>query len=411
MRILKIAYNDLKNFLFQRTFLFIALFLSLILTSFTFSVFISDRVQISKIINTVANATNKYFIGNKDGINNEKIEKLETWLKENNISGYKINLYSDILLRNDLDTLVYQEEQISREELPEGSISGIRVKKIDGIVEKPYNIIIGSNNNESAQISFIGKTINEDDIQNKSNYIMLDYNSSIAKKNLFVLNDSITIRNKEYIVKAINGINLTPEIFEYCNYSNYDASTIKNIDPVVIPITTFVNDNNMIFGLDIIVPDNMSIDKKDKFNNFIQENFIESTILEPQKAKNVQLSDVNKYIIIYSILIILVLINILALLIYWIDINWRKYMIYRICGASKSIIFKIILLEAFIIGIISIFIGNILYYIKALLFNSMLLDLRDICIFQFIILILIMVLTSIEGVKILKRSPRYMERR
>lgn len=86
-------------------------------------------------------------------------------------------------------------------------------------------------------------------------------------------------------------------------------------------------------------------------------------------------------------------------------------MIYRICGANKRDIFKIILLEAIILAVIAIFIGNILYYIQAICFNNMLLDLKVICTIQFIILLLVIILTSIDGFKISKISPRYMERR
>lgn len=240
--------------------------LSLIITSFTFSIFIADRMQIANIINTVNNVTNKYFIGNKRGIDKEHIEELESWLKENEFIGYKINLYSDILLRNDIDTTIFQEQEISADKLPDGAISGVRVKKTEGVIEKPYNIIIGTNNNESVQVSFIGEVISQTDLNNSSNYIMIDYNSSSAKKNSFILNDTIIIRNKEYIVKAINGINLNSEVFEFSNVHEYNKNTLLNIESFVIPITTFLNENNMICGMDIIIPDNISIEKK----NFCQ---------------------------------------------------------------------------------------------------------------------------------------------
>lgn len=283
IKMLKIVCSDIKKFILQRKFIFSVLILSLIITSFTFSLFVADRMQIVNTVSTVNNATNKYYVGDKNGINKDKIEKLENWLKTNEFIGYKINLYSDILLRTDIDTIIFQEEQIPTEELAKGAIGGVRVKRVEGVIEKPYNILIGTNNNESRQISFIGRIINENDLKNQSNYIMIDYNSSMSKKNPFILNDTIIIRDKEYTVQAISGINIYPNIFEFSNAHNYNKGTLLNLEPVVIPITTFLNGANMICGIDIIIPENIAIEKKENFTNFITNNFNESTILEPQK--------------------------------------------------------------------------------------------------------------------------------
>lgn len=408
MKLLEIVFNDIKKFLLQKPFVFIILILSLIITSFTFSLFIADRMNAVSLIRTANNATNKYCIENKKGINNEKIIKLDNWLKDNHFEGYKINLYSDIQLVSDNATFL--EEEIPQENLPNGSIGGVRVQRTEGVIEKPYNLIIGTTNTLE-HAGFVGRVINEDDMKNKSNYAMIDYNSSMCKNNLFILNDAITIRNKEYIVRAIGNVIIYPQTFKSCNIYNYSNTTMGNIETVIIPFTTFLNNNFSTYSMDAIIPDSINNKEREAFSTFLSETFNTDNISEPQKVEKADVSDVSQYILLFSILIILALINILALFLYWVDINWRKYMIYRICGANKTDILKLILIEAIIITVFSIIIGNIFYYMSTVLFNTMFVNIIDLCIFQLIIVLLVIALVGIEGAKLLKISPRYMKRR
>jgi len=373
----RILIKDLKVFISQKKIVFIVLIISLIATSYAFCFFIASSMHIAKILNEYKNLSTKYFVYDKNGIDNENVEILKEYLETNNLQGTVINLYSNI-------------------------------KKSDN---NEFEIIIGSNNNKSSRVSFVGRTISEADIKSKSNYIMIEYLNQKAHKNPYILNNEISIDGEKYIVKAIDRIDITNNVITCNNINNYEE--VNNITSYLIPITTFM-DKFKTYSLDINISNNATQIEKNKFYTFLKNNFKNCNISSPIKSENINIEDIKENIILFTMLIVLALINIIALFTYWIKKNWRKYMIYRICGSSSIKIYMIIMLEVMIIALFSIIVGYLMYYISIPIFKSVyieyVLKIEDVLLIQSIMLTIIFIITTFQALKISKQSPKYIER-
>lgn len=373
----KILIKDLKVFISQKKIVFIVLIISLIATSYAFCFFIASSMHIAKILNEYKNLSTKYFVYDKNGIDNENVEILKEYLETNNLQGTVINLYSNI-------------------------------KKSDN---NEFEIIIGSNNNKSSRVSFVGRTISEADIKSKSNYIMIEYLNQKAHKNPYILNNEISIDGEKYIVRAIDRIDITNNVITCNNINNYEE--VNNITSYLIPITTFM-DKFKTYSLDINISNNATQIEKNKFYTFLKNNFKNCNISSPIKSENINIEDIKENIILFTMLIVLALINIIALFTYWIKKNWRKYMIYRICGSSSIKIYIIIMLEVMIIALFSIIVGYLMYYISIPIFKSVyieyVLKMEDVLLIQSIMLTIIFIITTFQALKISKQSPKYIER-
>ena len=406
-KIIKIVLKDLKTFALQKTVVLIILIISLIATSYSFSFFISNSMHMARIVNEYRNPSTKYYIGNKQGIKKKEIEKLEEWLKEKELQDTIINVYSNI----EKNYYNIGTNEIEENRTVDGdSVSGNLTVSSDG--HASYNIIVGSNNNQSKRVSFVGKTITKDDLDNKSNYVMIEYVNQNAHDTPFIINKEIEVRGKKYIVKAIDRIYITNDIIKYSNIDDY--KNIQAITPVMIPISTFI-DNYNIYAIDLKISDNLTISDRNMIAQFLKENFKDSEIQEPIRIEDVSIEDVSQNILLFTLLIILALINIIALFTYWIDKNWRTYMIYRICGASSLNIYLIVIIEAILIGLLAITTGSIIYYLTTPLLNliyiSYVLDIKEMFLIQGIILLVILLNTSFKAAKISKVNPKYIERR
>jgi len=147
----------------------------------------------------------------------------------------------------------------------------------------------------------------------------------------------------------------------------------------------------------------------------IKDNFNENLIVKPVKTNTNNMENIKDKLIEYSVIILVALINIMALFSYWIDKNWRNYMIYKLCGARNSNIYFIIILEAISISVISSIVGILLYYITVPLLQkiyiSYVLSIKEIICIQSIIVFLVFILTNINILQIFKRNSKYIGRR
>ena len=396
-KMIKIVLKDLKIFASQKTSAFIVLIISLITASYAFSFFISNNMHMAKIINEYKNPSTKYYIGNNNGIERQKIEDLQKWLFQNEFQDTVINVYSNIeKTENNTDRDIINEEN----KIVDGySVSGNLTASTDS--HTSYNIIIGSNNNESKRVSFVGQTISQEDMDNKSNYAMIEYINLDAHKTPFIINKEIDVRGEKYIVKAIDRIDITSEIIRYSNTENY--KNIQSITPVIIPISTFIEKYNT-YTIDVKISGDLMVKDRNMIYEFLKENFAGSEIQQPIRTEDININDVSQNIILFTLLIILALINIIALFTYWVDKNWRKYMIYRICGASSRNIYSIVIIEALLIGLFAVTMGSIIYI-------SYVLNIKEMLLIQVIILLAVILNTTFKAIKISKVNPKYIERR
>ena len=399
MKILRVIVKDIRNFIKERTLLFLVFILSLVIASFSFCIYMASNMHMVNIVNSYRKISNTYFIANKkkENISHDKIHELETWFKQSNIPNITIKIYSEILT----------EEKESIEE-------NAKENHTYNSTEKRYNIFIGTNNNKSTRRSFVGNVISERDLYEDTSYVMIDYNNVNAKRNPFILNNTINIGGKTYTVRAIDRIDITEMVIKHSNINNYEGDIINETEAYVIPINQFLK-NYEIYGIEIKTSDNLENEQILKINNYIKSKFNDYYLYLPQKTEVVELRDVKEQIFIFSILIVLAQVNILALFTYWIDKNWRKYMIYRICGANRKKIYALVTCEAVIISIISTILGSVLYYIftPALAkFNvTYILKIKDICLINMILVFFVLMIISIVAINISCVNPRYIERR
>ena len=170
-----------------------------------------------------------------------------------------------------------------------------------------------------------------------------------------------------------------------------------------------------IYAFEIIFEQPLNEEQKNNFEETLYKYFGNNTIIKPVETGNNNIIQIKEELIKYELIILLALINILALFVYWVDKNWRKFTIYKLCGAKNIDIYFLIIIEAMIISIFTNLIGIILYYITVPLLQkiyiSYVLSFKEIIYIQSIITILVFVLININVVQIFKRNVRFNERR
>lgn len=392
MNLLKIAMKDLKEFIVQKKIIFIILIISLIVSSYGFLFFTSLNMNIAQIMNSYKGISNSFFIS-KNSFTQKEIQETIEYIKKMNI---------------DITYHIFSNVQVG-EKVQYTNISEKNSKR------QLYNLIIGSNKTNKATEEFVGRLMSQEDRNDCSNYIMIEDSSNRALNDMFILNKEITINNKKYVVRALDQININ--IFKYLEYINYDNISVMDVNDIeigIIPDTTFYKENYKILGLEIVIPTNISNENKIEIIKFLQNKFDNNTLILPQYTSN-SLWNINFYTILYIILMIMALVNIMALFTYWIDKNWRKYMIYRLCGANNLKIYCLIEIEAILIGVLSIIISIIAYYCSLPLLHILsinyILSLKEILIITAIILMLIYSNVHVITKNISKTEIRYLGRR
>lgn len=392
MGLFKIASRDLKEFIINKKVIFIILFFSLMISSYGFLFFTSLNMNISQLMNSYKGATNNYFISNKNLTQND-IQEIVEFLSNKDIE-ITYNIFSNIEKGKQIENTNVHNKN-SKKQL--------------------YNLIIGTNKTPKTTEDFVGKLMSEEDRKNCSNYIMIKDSGYLALNDMFILNKEVTFNNNSYLVKAIDHINMNVYKYFYnINLKNFNITDINDIEIGIIPDTTFYKDNYDICGLEIITPIDISEEDKMEFYNFLKTKFNNSELILPTK-NTTTLKDTNYYTIFYIILMLLALVNIMALFTYWIAKNSRKYMIYRLCGASKNKIYCLIIMEALTICILSIISSIALYEISVPLLNNLdinyILNFSEISIIGVIILLLVFINVHLIAKNILKAEIRYLGRR
>lgn len=387
MNILKIVFNDLKNFICQKKYIFCVLIIGLIVASYSLSFFTAQSLHIIDLIDTHFGYFTKYYIGGKKTIiDYEKFNSLNNWLKENNLENSKINIYSEMLLLNE---------------------------EAD---HKDICVVVGTNNTNSKRIDFIGEKMTEEDLIQERDYILVEYYSHIVEQDVFLINKEIKIENKTYTVKAIDKIDINKNVYSDCNTKGHYMNDYEShLSAVAIPYTTFIKDEYNICAIEVIFEQPLSQEQKNSFNNLVNENFGIYSFVQPIKTDSNNISNIKDELIKYSIIILLALINIMALFNYWIDKNWRNYIIYKLCGAKNISIYFIITLEALIITIFTSFIGILLYYstipLLQKIYISYVLSLKELICIQSIIVFLVFFLININIIQLFRRNLRHIGRR
>lgn len=391
MKIIKIALKDLKEFFLQKTGIFIILFISLIISSYGFLFFTSLNMNSSQWMNLYKGTSNNFFIS-KNKLEKEKIKNFTNKLiqKYPNIT---YRLYSSVEIGDKIKYLT--EQNIEKE-------------------RQLYNLIIGTNKTIANSAQFVGRELNIKDRENYSNYIMIDYLSNLAQEDIYILNKNININNHIYNVQAIDHINInTNKYIEKINPKKINIENINDIQIGIIADTTFYKENYEIYGFEIITNIGTPENIKEEIIKLINDNFSDSQIIIPTKMTE-SLSDINYYTIFYMFLMGIALVNIIALFRYWIDKNWRKYMIYRLCGATNFKIYKLIFVESIIICISTIIISICLYYssieILKLLKINYILNFSELLTISLIVLLFVMLNVHFIAKKISKVEVRYIGR-
>lgn len=409
MNVFIIALKDIINFTKQRKLIFVILVTSIAISMYAFCFFTALNMHSVDLVNNYNGVTNRYLISNNSFlIKRENINKVLHWINENEPST-RYNLYSNISMQEDYENANKNTIQNYKSTT---NNSGTTIKSGDLIY---YNLLIGTNEIFSNRVDFIGNKLDKNDIKTKTRYILIQPNDKFLKDNLFGLNKKYTVKGKEYIVKAIDFIDANmEEIVSITNPNNYNVN-YNGLNVATIPYTTFLEDNYEICGLEIFLSNNISDNKKDEFIKSLNENLSEYNISKPIRSQNTKLTDVSFYTIIYAIFMLLALVNIVALFKYWIEKNWRKYMIYRICGASSYKIYFALVVEISLISLFATLLGSILYCSSIPILNIInikyILSVSELLIIQILIVFLTFITTQNSISKLSKTSPRYMERR
>lgn len=411
MQYFMIAIKDIKNFIDEKKLVFSILMFSIIISMYAFCFFTALNMHSINLVNNYNSVTNRYFISNDSKqLDTLKVNTIIEWINQNQPE-IRYNVYSEISLNEQYNEKVIMNNSIQNYQSIKSN-EGTSLKN-ENLIH--YNLIIGSNYIVSNRVDFIGDKLQQKDLDEKSRYILIEPNNEFLKENLFGLNKNYDVNGKNYIVKAIDFIdfNNLEEILFQTNHKKYDIN-YNGVSTGIIPYTTFENDKYEIYALEIFLPNNITNEVKNDFKELLNQNMNTFNISYPKRNQNAMLSDMSFYTIIYSIFMILALINIVALFKYWIEKNWRKYMIYRLCGASSKKIYLILIIEILIIALISTFLGAILYYLSTPLLN--LINIKYILnyfeIFSVQVLILLLVFITTQGAinKLSRTSPRYMER-
>lgn len=294
MKLFELSIKDLKEFIIQKKMIFIILFFSIIVSSYGFFFFSSLNMNSAQLMNTYTGESSCFFVSGED-ITYQKINELLKKIQ---------NIKSNISYR------VYSNVEY-----------GKKIKNIKSGEEKQlYNLIIGTNKIIIDSNDFIGREITEEDRKNCTNYIMIDSLSEIATSDMLIYNKTININGKEYKVMAIDLLNI--RINKYINYisDNKKIDNINDIEIGIIPDTTFFKNEYPIKGIEIITDYNTTVDENNRIKALIQQEFYDNNMILPTKIKN-SLENINYYTILYTVLMMIALVNILALFRYWVDQN------------------------------------------------------------------------------------------
>ena len=388
MKLFKLSIKDLKEFIIQKKMIFIILFFSIIVSSYGFFFFSSLNMNSAQVMNTYTGESSCFFVSGED-ITYQKINELLRKIQ---------NIKSNISYR------VYSNVEY-----------GKKIKNIKSGEEKQlYNLIIGTNKIIIDSNDFIGREITEEDRKNCTNYIMIDSLSEIATSDMLIYNKTININGKEYKVMAIDLLNI--RINKYINYisDNKKIDNINDIEIGIIPDTTFFKNEYPIKGIEIITDYNTTVDENNRIKALIQQEFYDNNMILPTKIKN-SLENINYYTILYTVVMMIALVNILALFRYWVDQNWRKYMIYRLNGATNRTIYNLIMLECFIISSVAFIISLIIYFSTILLLRALeinyILKMNEIIILYLIIILIVSFNVHVIAKKISKTEVRYLGRK
>ena len=383
MKLFELSIKDLKEFIIQKKMIFIILFFSIIVSSYGFFFFSSLNMNSAQLMNTYTGESSCFFVSGED-ITYQKINELLKKIQ---------NIKSNISYR------VYSNVEY-----------GKKIKNIKSGEEKQlYNLIIGTNKIIIDSNDFIGREITEEDRKNCTNYIMIDSLSEIATSDMLIYNKTINIK-----VMAIDLLNI--RINKYINYisDNKKIDNINDIEIGIIPDTTFFKNEYPIKGIEIITDYNTTVDENNRIKALIQQEFYDNNMILPTKIKN-SLENINYYTILYTVLMMIALVNILALFRYWVDQNWRKYMIYRLNGATNRTIYNLIMLECFIISSVAFIISLIIYFSTILLLRALeinyILKMNEIIILYLIIILIVSFNVHVIAKKISKTEVRYLGRK
>ena len=399
MKSLAIIFKDILDFAKQRTVIFIILVISLVISIYSFFFLSSTAMNEVDSYNVSIGAKDRYYISNhKQNMNEEKIKEFIKYVDEHIISNiYRV--YSN-------PTLVKKGEKAS----------GVEYENFTQNMYSTYQVCIGTNKNNNVMKDYIGRLLNEEDIEKCSRYILIGITDSISMEDNFILHKEIKFNKHNYVVQAIDKININSS--DYIEKStNFSEEEIKEsmIEFGYIPITTFFLDKYPISGLEIILPNGVSKEDRVKFEKELTNRLEDYEIQFPIREDTANLRDINFQIIVYSLFLLISMVNIIALFKYGIEKNWRKYMIYRICGATKIQIYKIVIGESSIITIFTSIISIILYYMTSSLYKyigiNYILKLDDIMVIVTLTILIVFINTHLLANKISKIEARYIGRK
>ena len=395
MKKLKIIFKDIVEFIRQRKVIFIILIASLVISIYSFFFIISTAMNEVNSYNVSIGAKGRYYISNNaENIELEKIKRFIVYINEK----FPTSIYR-----------VYSKPVLAENE---------NQQKMDTYethnhnITENYNVCIGTNRNNNVMKDYIGRLITKEDVEEKSRYILIGITDKLSMNNSFILNSEIQFCKHNYIVQGLDQINVNSQ--EYAEKSTLldKGNTDYDIGFGYIPISTFFEDNFETVGFEIFLPNEINESAKREFEKNLGSSFKEYMIEMPTRTDNVNLADINSQVVIYSLFLLISMVNIIALFKYWIEKNWRKYMIYRICGATKKEIYIIIISESIIITFFSSLCAVILYYIMLNFFKSIginyVLKINEIIAIIVLVILSVFANTHILAKKISNIEARYI---
>ena len=387
MKFIYTILNDLKIFLIKKPLILITLILNLffILIIFYFC-FLLSYSTLDRRLETTRRGQTYYISRQEKYLNKEKCRELLNWMDEN-YKGSSIRLYSKLDKSNKTFDSEEQEFDIPTE----------------------YTIVIGSTL-FTKKAGFVGQLMNNDDIKNKTNYICVDKYLDEVQSDIFILNKNIDFRENTYEVKGIDTIFYdSVRIAKYCMEDNKNTSNFNiSIAGGIIPITTYLKMNYDICYIEVELPNIVDKENDEKIYNWLNNNFKDSIIERPISIEGLDHASLYEEIAIYIGIVFMAVTNIIALFKYWINKNWRKYMIYRLCGIRTHKIYSMIILEALIVVLIACVLSSItFYFINPILANigiNRIISIKQNIFIQLVVIISVFFSINFEAIKVAKNT-------
>lgn len=249
-----------------------------------------------------------------------------------------------------IDTTVTYEERISfldslRKDASFPSLEVLRVLGKAKIKENNTDIVIGAYQPRNMHLYlFQGKYFSPENLTNADRVAIVDkgiYYTDIYKQDPSVIGRKVSIGGDEFRIIGVDGM------------------LEKNM--VEVPYSTFMSKKYNIDSLEVVFQKPLNSLQGSKLEGLVNKLLDKSVIIKPPDVNSQILITFILQMVLVILIISFAIINLIYLFKYLVEKREREFLIYRICGAKRINIFSMLMIENFLLNLVTYFLSLIIF--------------------------------------------------